>query len=215
MKSTKPLPYQDKLKKYGQKGKLLHREDIYGSGPPSSLVSEEMLEYIIKHSGNDVLDIGCGIGAYCQRLQNIGFNCIGIENNPEYVKLTNKNGVKAMHMNAKNLKFDHNSFDTVIMVEVLEHIYQIHKVLDEVKKVIKKNLIISCPNIGILPYLSNYLVVPWHILEATHVNFFTKEILYKVLKKHFKKVVVEEYGQFANWVTEKPLYYQLKARALI
>ena len=46
------------------------------------------------------------------------------------------------------------------------------------------------PNIGVSPELSELQMVPWHILEAGHVNFFTTETLRKTLLRFFPRVEV-------------------------
>lgn len=213
MMNKSQLPYYLGIRNFEKKRKILHRENIYGSGPPSDVVSEEMLDFIIKNSGKKILDVGCGIGAYLERLKKVGFDCIGIENNPEYVKIARNKGLNVRKMDARKIDFPNKSFNTVIMIEVLEHILDVNKVLLEAERVTRNNLIISVPNIGVLPYMAKYNVAPWHVLEATHVNFFTKKMLRDTLKKYFRKVSVEEYGRFAPWVKERKLFYHLRAIA--
>jgi len=207
------LPYYLGLRWFEQQGKIPHRENIYGSGPPADVVSEEMLDFVIENAGRTILDVGCGIGAYIKRLEEKEFECVGIENNLEYVRIAKERGLDVRKMDARKLAFADRSFDTVIMIEVLEHVLEVDKVLSEVKRVTRKNFIVSVPNIGVLPYMAKYNVAPWHILEATHVNFFTKKILENTLRKYFRKVLVEEYGRFALWIEEKELFYHLRAIA--
>ncbi len=49
-------------------------------------------------------------------------------------------------------------------------------------RVARRCVLISVPNIGVIPSMSRHLVVPWHVLEATHVNFFTEDILSRYLR---------------------------------
>ena len=46
--------------------RILHREDIYGSGPPIAEPSEELLRLLQSYlpKGSSVVDVGCGAGAY-------------------------------------------------------------------------------------------------------------------------------------------------------
>ena len=41
------------------------------------------------------------------------------------------------------------------------------------------------PNSEPIPYLFQHAVVPWHLLEATHINFFTPTILGALLRRLF------------------------------
>jgi len=140
-------------------------------------------------------------------------DCTGIETNDDCVTYSRNKGLHVLEMEAQNLKFSDGSFDTVIMVEVLEHLENLDLVMNEIKRITNNNVIISVLNIESIPYLSKYNVVPWHILEATHINFFTKESLKNYLNKFFDNVYVEEYGLFANWCEEKKLYYHIRAVA--
>jgi len=207
------LPYAKTLNNAQKKGTVLHRDDIYGSGPPVDAVSEDMLNFIITHAKKNILDIGCGFGSYMDRLISKGIDCTGVETNNNCVTYSRNKGLHVLEMEAQNLKFSDESFDTIIMVEVLEHLENPDLVMNEIKRVTNNNLIISVPNIESIPYLSKYNVVPWHILEATHINFFTKDSLKNYLKKFFNNVYVEEYGLFANWCEEKKLYYHIRAVA--
>ena len=78
------------------------------------------------------------------------------------------------------------------MVEVLEHIDDYERILHEAHRVCSSHLIVTVPNIGVLPAMSASQVVPWHILEATHFNFFTVGSLEKVLQRFFQRVSVWE-----------------------
>jgi 2-polyprenyl-3-methyl-5-hydroxy-6-metoxy-1,4-benzoquinol methylase len=204
--SQADLPYFATLKEFEEAGKILKRENIYGSGPPSPEVSQELLYYLTKYAGPRILDIGCGIGAYMKRLSSYGHECEGIETNQDYVSACLLDGLKVQLMSAQELQFSPNSFDTVIMIEVLEHLPEPIVALGEAFRVAKKNVLISVPNIDVLPIMSKYQIVPWHILEATHVNFFTPRILESALKIFAAKSEVFTYGHFASWISEKALH---------
>jgi len=205
------LPYSATLKEFEESGRILKRENIYGSGPPSSVVSEEALNCVIKYAGRNVLDLGCGIGAYIKRLNACGYECEGIETNRDYVAACLRDGLKVQLMSALELEFSPNSFDTVVMIEVLEHLQDPLAALQEAFRVAKKNVLISVPNIDVLPIMSKYQIVPWHILEATHVNFFTPKILESALKSFTTRTEVFTYGHFAPWVGEKVLHQHIFA----
>lgn len=190
---------------------MLHRKDLYTPGPPHNHFSQKMLNLVQKHSGKDVLDIGCGHGFNCIELNKRGYKCVGIEINKKYVKEAQKY-IEAHHMSAEKLNFPDKSFDTILMLEVLEHLEDPYKALEEIVRVTRKNLILSVPNIEPLETCVEYNVVMHHFLEVTHRNFFTKSMLKRFLCKYFPYVQVGEFGQFFN-ISGRKLYYHLYAVA--
>ena len=117
-------------------------------------------------------------------------------------------------MSAESLQFDDNSFDTVIMFEVLEHLRNPDKALSEVKRVTRNNLVLTVPNLGPIVDCVEHNVVMHHFLEATHYNFFTKTMLERFLLDFFPHVEVREFGQFFDSSGEK-LFYHLSAVAFV
>ena len=190
---------------------MLHRDALYTPGPPHKHFSQKMLDLVQKYAGKQVLDIGCGHGVNCIELNKRGFKCIGIEINEQYVQEAQKY-IEAYRMRAEKMDFPDKSFDTTIMLEVLEHLEDPYKALEEVVRVTRKNLILSVPNIEPLETLVEFNVIMHHFFECTHLNFFTKSMLERFLKKYFPYVKVGEFGQFFN-ISGKKLYYHLNAIA--
>ncbi len=97
--------------------------------------------------GKKILDIGCSQGITCILLGRENFSCIGIDiekNAIDFAKSelkkeeeTTKNQVDFYVCNATNMEFEENSFDTVILGEILEHLTHPGKVLSEAKRVLK------------------------------------------------------------------------------
>jgi len=75
-------------------------------------------------------------------------------------------------------------------------------------------VLLNVPNIAGMPFLFRHNVVPWHMLENTHVNFFTPEILQRVLERIFSgqaEVRVEPYAPVFPWAEGVQLYYHIRA----
>lgn len=203
------LPYVSKFREFEKHKKLLRREDIYGSGSPSDEVSGEVFNLIRRFAGKTVLDMGCGGGAYMESLEQEGYACKGIEIKREYVEYCRVKGLDVVQMDAEEVGFAQASFDTVIMIEVLEYLEQPLRALRRAFHMARKNVLVSVPNINVLPYLHRYGVVPWHLLEATHLHFFTPKILDDCLRRFASDTEIYYYGPFAPWVTEQQLSMQL------
>lgn len=180
---TENLPYQLTLHNAAVGGKILKRDNIYGSGPPNPTADSSVLAMILNYTGNEILDVGSGIGAYVEALAQRSYRARGVEINSEYVQKGLSSGRDISLYDGRKISYDNNSFDTVISIEVLEHVENWKELLLEMIRVSRKNVLISVPNIGVIPEMSKHHVVPWHILELSHVNFFTREILNYHLKQ--------------------------------
>ena len=109
-----------------------------------------------------VLDLGCGKDSPIQYCKSIEYS-VGVEAfNPslETSKLR-KIHSKYINENILNVDFEENSFDAVVMLEVIEHLDKNDalNLLEKANKWAKKKIIISTPN-GFLPqseYDSNHL----------------------------------------------------------
>lgn len=81
---------------------------------------------------DNMLDIGCGTGAFLRRTKDITSNRVGIDQH-EY----STRDYTVLIGDALSLPFEKNRFDLVTMLDVLEHIPESDKALDEVKRVLK------------------------------------------------------------------------------
>jgi ubiquinone/menaquinone biosynthesis C-methylase UbiE len=90
-------------------------------------------------SNSKVLDIGCGNGknmTYRQDLQ-----LYGLEHSQSLTDICIQKGLAVVQGDARNLPFEDNSFDAIIMIAVIHHINpeEHHIVLNEIKRVLKPN----------------------------------------------------------------------------
>jgi ubiquinone/menaquinone biosynthesis C-methylase UbiE len=208
------LPYQDALHEAGLTGRILHRQDIYGSGPPVDLVSEEIFAFADAHCGATVLDVGAGIGPYVKRLAETGRDTLGIELDPTIVEAGRQLGRNLMVGSALSLPFADGAFETVMLIESLEHFDDPEAAIAEARRVCSRNVVITVPDTGAIPILSKRQLVPWHLLEATHVNFFTTQILEGVLSRYFGSVQTTNIGHFFT-VDDTPIYMHAAAVATV
>jgi ubiquinone/menaquinone biosynthesis C-methylase UbiE len=157
-----------------------------------NFASQLLLDFAAKNAGRSILDLGCATGEYCIILEEMGFECTGVDINPQYVEIARKKGVNAIVAEGDDLKFEDHSFDTVLLFEVLEHVENPQNLLKEAKRVAKKNVLITVPDCGQLSELSSLGLTYEHLLETDHVNFFTKNDLENLISGEFKKFNVVE-----------------------
>ncbi len=92
--------------------------------------------------GKKILELGCGRGDFLLECHKEGLDVVGIDVNPEYIKISEekikKSGFKPHIVLAKGeeLPFEDDYFDFVNCVEVLEHTNNPEKVLSEIYRVL-------------------------------------------------------------------------------
>ena len=114
------------------------------------------LNYCLQKELSDcetVLDIGCGPSSPLQYCSNIKYS-VGVEPFKPYLEESKKKKIHTKYLNKKieELDFPENSFDAVIMIEVLEHLPKKvgREILKKAEKWARKKVIISTPN-GFFP----------------------------------------------------------------
>lgn len=178
---------------------LLHRENIYGSGPPLEDPGSEAANLLQQYlpDGSSVVDVGCGAGAYGPGLMAAGHSWLGLEANSHCCDLLLRRQLpfRQVHLESRDLPGRDGEWDCAICIEVLEHVIEPDVFLGEIARVIRGRALFSVPNMEILPYLHDWGVVPWHLLEADHKNFFTRASLGNLLRKYFRHVEIFPYGE--------------------
>ena len=98
-----------------------------------------------RHLNGKTVDIGCGLGyIFDQRGDSIG-----IDINPFCVEYCKKKGFESYYFKNPEYDFPNDTFDSVLFNNVIEHIEDPNKILDEIKRILKPkgNLIIGVPGI--------------------------------------------------------------------
>jgi 2-polyprenyl-3-methyl-5-hydroxy-6-metoxy-1,4-benzoquinol methylase len=177
---------------------LLHRENIYGSGPPVEEASPEAVELVLEYLPRQsrVLDVGCGAGPYGPALIAAGHSWLGLEVNPACCAILDRRALPYRQSKPDEEVFpvENREFDGAVCIEVLEHIATPNRFLSEIARAIRQRAIFSVPNLEVIPYFASLQVVPWHLLEADHKNFFTRTSLHALLSQYFRRVEVFSYA---------------------
>jgi 2-polyprenyl-3-methyl-5-hydroxy-6-metoxy-1,4-benzoquinol methylase len=178
-----------------QEPRVMTRSEVYTSGAPSPLADPVCTKLVMQYlqSGDSVLDVGCGVGAYRHALAPHGIEWTGCEARSDLVDQMRSDGLNVTLSGGK-LPFDDVSFDATICIEVLEHIEHFEEFLQEISRVSKRVALFSVPNFGAVPIASSVYALPFHMLEPDHKNFFTARSLAAVLQRYYRHVETFEYG---------------------
>ncbi len=142
-----------------------HYDEKYSnqSGPPQEVklrrYPRERFEAAVKWAerGEKMLDIGAGHGNVIQALRSLYKECVGTEISTPRVTLLKQNfaddpNVQILKHNieTEKLPFSDEYFDTVFLIDVIEHLVDPISALMEIQRVVKKGgkLFVATPNIA-------------------------------------------------------------------
>ncbi|MCJ7700012.1 MAG: class I SAM-dependent methyltransferase [Anaerolineales bacterium] len=157
---------------------------------------ERRLKMILKAAGERirgrVLENGCGVGMYVQKLSTRAGSVIGLEYDFERSLEARQRSTQITNAAGEGLPFEEGSFDLVLSHEVIEHVQDDRAALAEMVRVLKPGgrVVIFSPNRG-YPFethgvywrgqykfgnipLVNWLPRSWRDKLAPHVRVYTR-----------------------------------------
>jgi len=133
-----------------------------------------------------ILDIGCGRGLFLDVMRRGGWDTIGTEFNEETASYAiNTYGLKILPGDIAQHKLPAESLDAININQVLEHLKNPDKVLEESHRLLRKGgiLIISVPDLRSPQFAIGK--ENWFLLDLPfHLFHFTEEGLSKLLSKN-------------------------------
>ena len=136
---------------------------------------------------NKILEVGCGQGfvSYCLSRDNRN-KVIGIDISKEDLEIAQKRypQVDFRYTNAEHLPFNDETFDQIYSFDVLEHVHNLHKVLEEIVRVLKKDgkIILNVPAKRSEQWLLK--IRPTYFKEIHHVRIFENNELETILSRY-------------------------------
>jgi len=142
--------------------------------------------------GDSVFDAGCGQPGFLNLIKN-DYRIAGIEVNKQRVDYCNRilgqNCVRLDNLD-KRLDFKDNSFDTVVCLEVLEHLEDPESALKELIRISRKRVIVTVPFDEKIQYvlcLHCAIYTPY----SGHLQSFNKENIAGIIPDDARMVKVE------------------------
>ena len=188
------------------------RDDFYKPGIPARPGQHygAFVRFARQYAGASVLDLGCGFGTYSGELIVEGKKCVGCDINLEYLRAADKR-LPVVNVDT-SLPFKDGAFDSVLILEVLEHVADIENVLAEAFRVARKNVLITVPNSENIEVLKENDVTYAHMLSSDHVHFFDRDSLESLLRRYSKNISIERSDPiYPFWFVGRSLpFYGLK-----
>ncbi|OGM99544.1 MAG: hypothetical protein A2817_01150 [Candidatus Yanofskybacteria bacterium RIFCSPHIGHO2_01_FULL_39_8b] len=160
------------------------------------------------------LDIGCGDGFLLKKLleKDKNIKVLGLDISPVAIEKAKKNGIECSLVDiTEKLPFEDNSFESVFLLDVLEHVFQPEPVLKEAVRVASNYVYISVPNFTSLPARMQVLLgrVPENnTLRKGHIFWVTRKVLQDLIKNCGLKIEKEVITTF--WENKPILGYIMK-----
>ncbi len=161
-----------------------------------------------------ILDVGCGRGELVHYLAREGHECDGIDYSKDAVEIARESAKANLseaqlgncrfhHMDAKQMEFDNDAFDTALMLDVVEHLYpwELKRSLEEIGRVLKPGgrlIIHTVPNKWVIKparLAMRILRIPSE--EARHVNEQSIFSLRKTVSSYYSgRIWIEREKEF-------------------
>lgn len=148
---------------------------------------------------NRVLDIGCYDGTISKLIEKDNNDVYGCDTSKNAIKLAIQKGIKADYADVvENLPYQESFFDVVVAGEIIEHIFDTHKFLENIRIILKQkgHLIISTPNLATLGRRILLLIGKNPMIETStsysgsgHIRYFVKDSLIQLLKEHDFEII--------------------------
>jgi len=153
------------------------------------LFGQYLSEVLLKARGR-VLDIGCGSGSTMEELRRLGCKVCGIEPNPKAAQACIEKGLDVACGVLDSLDYTDNFFDTVMMMNVVEHLPSPKRTLEKVYRILKPggHVYIYCPNAN--SYMAAFFDEfwrGWHV--PFHLYHFTPETMSRLIRTTPFKII--------------------------
>ncbi len=189
---------------------------------------ERHLHMIVTAAGSHltgrVLENGCGVGIYLQHLMPLAGSIIGLEYDKERAREAHSQAPYLINGASEQLPFLTDSFDVILSHEVLEHVRDDHRSVEEMVRVLKPGgvIVLFVPNLG-YPYethgiywrgqyyfgnipLVHYLPSRWRQRLAPHVRTYSTSDLKQLFRKLPVKFLEQKiiFGAYDNIIYHFP-----------
>lgn len=161
------------------------------------------LTSFINPVGKKILDIGVGGGYLLQVADSLGFDCYGTEISSYWAEVSKKKFPGRIFSGPlPEAGFKSDFFDVVCMTDVLEHLAEPQKILEEISRILKPSgyIMIISPNSSSLT--RKIFGKNWFQYKYEHVFYFNKKSLKYALRQSGFELV-----KFENNKKKFPLSY--------
>ena len=195
---TTPQPDSENLGKYYDSPNYISHTDgnkslfekLYQSVKNIALKNKLNLINSLSENKGKILDIGAGTGDFLAFVKQNGWQTIGVEPSQKAKEIATKKGVVFVN---EISELENQSFDVITMWHVLEHVPDLEKQIQELKRLLKSDgtLIVAVPN--------------FKSFDANHYKEFWAAYDVPIHFWHFSKTAIKLLFEKQNMKLEKVL----------
>jgi SAM-dependent methyltransferase len=153
---------------------------------------EKMLLAVEKYATRGrLLDIGCATGFFLEAAIKRGWDPFGVELSDYSATIAQEKfgRDKIFKGTLEDAAFKDRSFDAVFMVDLIEHVKNANRLLEEVNRIVKEGGIVAIvtPDFGSLS--SKLMGKHWPHVHPTHLYYYCHSTLKKLLQRHGFRIV--------------------------
>ena len=177
-------------------GELAFNSDAYDAKAAADSSHEQVVRWLERRGPSRILDLGCADGYLAERLRDLGHHVTGVDlhTHPDVKERVDRFVQADLD---RGLPEDLGGpFDVVLAADVLEHVRDPGRILDEVAGVLAPggSLVASVPNFGhwyprLRVGIGRFDYDRRGILDQDHVRFFTKRSFERLVDAHGYRVV--------------------------
>jgi len=198
LKYTDNIPEQSAIGKYYQSSNYISHSDtkagvinkLYHKVRTHTLKTKrKLIEKFTQKSRGEILDIGCGTGAFLNNMQQADWKITGLEPDENAIKTANS----LYNIFPKNpdelFSLPSNNFDAITMWHVLEHVHQLQEYIEQLKNLIKPDgvIFIAVPNYQ--SFDAEVYGAHWAAYDVPrHLYHFSPKSMEKLVSLHGLKI---------------------------
>lgn len=198
---------------YGYPGRAGSSPNVFSRLAAAFCVRFTAKDVLPYHGGGKILDVGCGGGGYLYRLKQWGWQTYGVEPSATGAQQARKLGLDVRQGMLEEAGFAGAFFDVVRMSNVLEHLPNPKRTLEEIRRILKPDglVYLTVPNtsgLGFRLFREN-----WYALETPrHVISYSPKTLQLLAHASGFEVLRQDFtaGPF-NFVRSLKYYFDENA----
>jgi SAM-dependent methyltransferase len=168
---------------------------------------KKTISMLSEHRGK-VLDVGCGIGNFLEHAKKNGWECAGIDIDPDAVdsarRKTGISDIEAADVVEYARRHPDKKFDLITFFDVLEHVDNHNEFITSIKSLLKPDGYVAMS----MPYREHAMWLMKGDLPPCHLTCWDRESLKRFLEKHGFEITYMRRGAAEIWTLVMKLRFK-------